>query len=80
MSKVSPILWKTIGGIQIVAGILIWSAKIRKYIAGFMLAILIYFTLYHIIEKTSDIGGSIFMALLLAIIVWNPSALRKKIQ
>jgi len=37
---------------------------------------MIGFTLYHLVNNTFDIGGSVFMAVILAVIVWNPRFIR----
>ncbi|RNC86373.1 MAG: hypothetical protein ED556_08760 [Winogradskyella sp.] len=76
--QISPILWRLLGGLQLAAGILIWSSKLRKYVAGFFIPVLIFFTAYHLKADTYDIGGSIFMAILLGIILWNPEFLKVK--
>ena len=78
MDKISPLLWKGLGALQIAGGILIWFSKIRRYVAGFFVILLVFFTLYHLKENTYDIGGSVSMAVLLGILVWNPAFLQGK--
>ncbi len=78
MDNISTTLWKVLGGLQLVAGILIWFPKLRRYVAGFFVFLMIFFTIYHLKENTYDIGGSIFMAVLLGILVWNPAFLQGK--
>ena len=78
--NISPTLWKVLGGLQLTAGILIWFSNLRKYVAGFFVIILLFFTLYHIKENTYDIGGSIFMLVLLGILLWNPTFLQGKMN
>ena len=75
MANVSPTIWKTLGVLQFAAGILIWFPKVRKYVAGFFSIFMIGFTIYHLLESTYDIGGAAFMAVLLGLLVWNPSFL-----
>lgn len=79
-ASISPIVWKLIGVAQIAAGILLWMPKYRKHVAGFFTVFMIVFTLVHLSQNTSDIGGSAFMAVLLGILVWNPSFIRAKAQ
>jgi len=78
MANISPIIWKIFGVLQITAGILIWFPKYRKYVAGFFIVFMLVFTIYHLMEKTYDVGGAIFMAVLLSLLVWNPSFIRGK--
>ncbi|EDP71052.1 hypothetical protein FBALC1_01172 [Flavobacteriales bacterium ALC-1] len=78
IDNISTTLWKGLGGIQLAAGILIWFSKLRRYVAGFFVIILLFFTIYHLKENTYDIGGSTFMAVLLGILVWNPTFLQGK--
>jgi len=75
MGNISPIIWKGLGVLQLAAGILIWMPKYRKYVAGFFLGLMIFFTIYHLTANTYDIGGSVFMAIMLALLVWNPGFL-----
>jgi len=74
----SPIIWKGMGVLQLIGGILIWFPKFRKPVAGFFIAYMLFFTGYHLMLNTYDIGGAIFIAVLLGIILWNPSFLRGK--
>ena len=78
MSYVPLTLWKILGVIQLAAGLLIWLPKFRKYIAGFFFVFMLVFTIIHLIEKTYDIGGAVFMAILLGLLVWNPRFLKGK--
>lgn len=78
MDKISPIIWNMLGAIQILAGILIWSSKFRKYIVGFFAVFMIVFVVVHLSQGTSDVGGAIFMAVLLGLLSWNPSFLQGK--
>jgi len=73
MSSISPIVWKSFGVLQIAAGIIIWFPKFRRYVAGFFIVFMLIFTIYHLVENTYDIGGSIFIAVMLGLLVWNPS-------
>jgi len=78
MSTIPPTLWKFFGVLQLAAGILIWFPKFRRYVAGFFMVFMLVFTIYHLVENTYDIGGSTFMAVMLGLLVWNPSFLRNK--
>jgi len=80
MSTISPTVWKFFGILQLAAGILIWFPKFRRYVAGFFMIFMSVFTIYHLTESTYDIGGSTFMAVMLGLLVWNPSFLRGKIN
>ncbi|WP_460218287.1 hypothetical protein [Psychroserpens sp. MEBiC05023] len=75
INNVSTTLWKILGGLQLAAGILIWFTILRRYVAGIFIIILLFFTTYHLRENTYDIGGSIFMIVLLGILIWNPKFL-----
>ena len=52
MNTISPIIWKVLGVLQLTAGILIWIPKYRKYVAGFFLVLMLFFTIYHLVLKT----------------------------
>jgi len=78
MTSIPPAIWKTFGVMQLIAGILIWLPKYRKYVAGFFAVFMLVFTIAHLINNTYDIGGSAFMAVLLALLVWNPPFLSGK--
>ena len=73
--SISPIVWKVLGALQVVSGILIWLPKFRKYVAGFFFVFMLIFTAVHIVNNTYDIGGSVFMAGMLGLIIWNPDFL-----
>lgn len=75
MDHIPTTLWKVLGGLQLVAGILIWFTRLRRYVAGFFVIVLLFFTIYHLKENTYDIGGAIFMVVLLGVLVWNPAFL-----
>ena len=78
ISYIPTTLWNILGAIQLAAGIVIWLPKFRKYVAGFFFVFMIVFVIIHLIENTYDIGGAVFMALLLGLLVWNPRFLRGK--
>nr|WP_321237479.1 hypothetical protein [uncultured Psychroserpens sp.] len=78
IDNIPKTFWKVLGSFQLAAGILIWFSKLRRYVAGFFVLVLLFFTIYHLKENTYDIGGSIFMAVLLGILVWNPTFLKGK--
>ncbi|NNE16370.1 MAG: hypothetical protein HKN51_15425 [Saprospiraceae bacterium] len=75
---ISHIIWKVLGVMQLAAGFLIWHPKYYKYVAGFFLFFMLAFTIYHLTQSTYDIGGSASMAVMLGLILWNPSFLRGK--
>jgi len=76
MDTLSPLAWKVLGVMQIAGGILIWFSKYRQLVASFFLGLMIFFTIYHLMENTYDIGGAVFMAVMLGLLVWNPGFLR----
>lgn len=78
MDNISTIVWRGIGVMQIAAGILIWLPKFRKLVVGFFFVFMIAFSIVHLTQNTYDIGGSVFMALLLGLLVWNPGFIRGK--
>jgi len=78
MPSISPMVWSLLGVLQIAAGILIWLPKFRKYVVGFFFVFMIVFTIIHLVQGTQDVGGSVFMAVLLGILLWNPSFLGAK--
>jgi len=78
MDSISPFVWKSLGVLQLAAGILIWMPKFRKCVAIFFFGFMLFFTIVHLIYNTYDIGGSAFMAVLLGLLVWNPNFLRGK--
>ncbi len=77
-ASISPIVWQVLGVLQIAAGVLIWLPKFRKHIAGFFTVFMVVFSIVHLTQNTSDIGGAAFMAVLLGLLAWNPSFLRGK--
>ncbi len=77
-SSISPMIWRGLGVLQMVSGLLIWLPKYRKYVAGFFTVFMLVFTVVHLVNNTYDIGGSVFMAVLLGILAWNPSFIRSK--
>lgn len=78
MNQVPAALWTTLGILYPIAGVLIWFPKFRRPVAGIFMVLMIGFSLYHLSQSTYDIGGSSFFAILLALLVWNPSFLRSK--
>ena len=64
--------------LQIAAGILIWLPQFRKFVVGFFFVFMLSFSIVHLANKTDDIGGSMFMAILLGLLVWNPSFISGK--
>ncbi len=76
--SVPPVAWKMLGALQLAAGVLIWFPRFRKYVAGFFAVFMLIFTSMHLIANTYDVGGAVFMAVLLGLLVWNPAFLNKK--
>lgn len=78
MESIPAAIWKVLGVLQLVAGILIWSPKYRKYVAGFFTVFMLFFTIVHLTQGTTDVGGAAFMAVLLGLLVWNPGFLGRE--
>ena len=76
--SIPDLVWKVFGVLQLAAGILIWHSKYRKFVAWFFLIFMLTFTIVHLVSGTYDIGGSVFLAVLLGILVWNPSFIQSK--
>lgn len=77
-SSVPVIAWKLFGAIQILAAILIWLPKYRRPVLIFFFAFMVIFTIVHLVNGTYDIGGSVFMAILLGLLIWDPIFLSGK--
>jgi len=75
MGSIPTAVWKLLGVLQLAAGVLIWLPKFRRYVAGFFVIFMLVFTIIHLFAQTYDIGGSIFIAILLGLLVWNPGFL-----
>lgn len=78
MNKITPMAWKALGVVQILGGIAILLPNFRRTVALFFFLLMIFFTGFHLTQGTYDIGGSVFMAALLGLLVWNPSFIRSK--
>jgi uncharacterized membrane protein YphA (DoxX/SURF4 family) len=78
MDGISNSVWMFLGVLTIVGGILIWVSALRKYVAGFLIIYMLFYTGVHISKATYDIGGAIFMTVLLGLLLWNPSFIRGK--
>ena len=76
--SISPTVWKTLGALQIVSGVLLWIPKYRQYVAGFFFVFMLIFTGVHLMNSTYDIGGSLFMAVMLGLLIWNPKFIHGK--
>lgn len=72
---ISPLVWKILGVLQLAAGVFIWLPKVRRPLSIFFFFFMLFFTIYHLTSNTTDVGGSIFMMILLGIIIWNPAFL-----
>ena len=77
MNRFSPGVWKLLGGLQCAAGIFIWVPKFRKYVSGAFAIFMLVIIIFHLTENTYDIGGAVFMAILLGLLAWNPGFLRR---
>lgn len=71
-------IWQGLGVLQILAGLLIWLPGMRRPVAGFFFLFMITFSIVHLTQQTYDIGGSMFMAVLLGLLLWNPSFITGK--
>ena len=74
-AEIPGVIWQMLGVIQFASALLIWSSKYRKYIVGFFSVFMFIFALVHLSQGTYDIGGAVFMGLLLLLLVWNPKFL-----
>ena len=72
MENIDPTLWKTLGLIQILGGILICLPKWRRPVATLFIVLMLFFTFYHLSNQTYDVGGSIFMIFMLGYLIWKP--------
>jgi len=70
---IPPLIWKTMGVLMIISAFLLWLPKYRKHLAGFWAVYMIVFVLVHLTQSTYDVAGAISMAVLLGVLVWNPS-------
>jgi len=78
MDTFNPMIWKMLGVATLIGGILLWIPKFRRATAGFFIIYMLGFSVYHLVSNTYDIGGAVFMAFLLGIVVWNPSFMGSK--
>lgn len=78
MDRIPVAIWKGLGALQLIAGVLIWAPKYRKYVAGFFAVFMVVFSIVHLVQNTYDIGGAMFMAVLLGILAWDPGFIRGK--
>lgn len=77
-SDIPVIIWKILGVLQIGAGFLIWLPKYRKHVVGFFLVFMLVFMTIHLVVNTSDVGGAMFMIVLLGLLTWNPPFMGEK--
>lgn len=80
MSTISPAIWKGLGVLQLAAGVLIWLPRFSKYVIGFFFVFMLFFAAVHLTQRTYDVGGAVFMALLLGLLLWNPGFMQVKKQ
>lgn len=78
MESIPKTVWHLFGALQFLAGTLIWFPKLRKPVAGFFTIFMLTFSIIHLLNGTSDIGGSSFMAVILGLLFWNPKFIRGK--
>lgn len=78
MDEITPLIWKLLGALQIIAGLLIWNHKYKKYVTGFFTVFMLFFIIVHLLNNTYDIGGAAFMAVLLGLLWWNPNFIKGK--
>jgi len=76
--SISTAVWTVLGVIQIISAVLIWLPKTRKYVVGFFFVFMLVFTAVHLSQGTYDVGGAVFMAALLGLLVWDPSFIHGK--
>ena len=74
--SIPSVVWMIFGVLQLAAGILIWLPKYRKPVLVFFCVFMLCFTLIHIINGQSDIGGAAFMGVLLGLLALDPKFLR----
>ena len=77
--QINPIIWKIIGVLQLTTAVLVWT-KYQKYVVGFFAVFMLVFTVIHLTQNTSDVGGAAFMAVLLGILIWNPPLIQKNFK
>ena len=70
-ASISPIIWQALGVLQFASGILIWLPKFRAHLAGFWAVFMVIFSVVHLTQSTYDIGGAVFMAVLLGALAWK---------
>ena len=80
MGAIPSPVWMVFGVMQLLAGVLIWLPKFRKPVAGFFTIFMLVFSVYHLTQGTYDVGGAAFMAILLAVIAWDPSFMRGRLK
>jgi len=73
-------VWMMIGYVYIAAASLLWHKKIGKRVAIIFAVVMIAFSIWHLVNDTYDIGGALFMALLLGLIAWKPEFLTRQKQ
>ncbi len=77
-NSIPTIVWKILGVMQLAGGVLIWLPSYRKYVSGFFVVFMLFFTAVHLINNTYDVGGALSMAVLLGLLTWNPIFIRGK--
>ncbi len=80
MDSISSTIWNVFGVMQLAAGVLIWLPKWRRPLAGFFTVFMLVFTIVHLVNGTNDFGGAASMAVLLALLAWNPDFMNGKKQ
>ncbi len=77
-SNIPTQIWIMLGAMQLAAGVIMWLPKYRRPVAIFFTIFMTVFTIVHLVHGTYDIGGSVFMAVLLGLIAWEPKFLKGK--
>lgn len=60
----SSLMWKLTGVIEILLGVLLFLGRYTNFILGFIIGLMLWAILMHIVNGTYDIGGAIFLAIL----------------
>lgn len=76
MTDIHPALWKGLGILDLLAGILIWLPKYRRPVSAVFFILMLVFIVIHLTHNTYDIGGAAFMAILMGLLLWNPAFLK----
>lgn len=78
MDQIPVTIWNGLGVLQLAAGILIWLPSLTKYVAGFFFIFMLSFVIFHLTQSSYDMGGAIFMSILMGLLFWNPDFIKAK--